>query len=561
MNPLARDLVRTRGRHDDDVIALDPDGRRRRPKDPPWRSVFALAATAAAAGSPALGESPAGVPELRVEGNWVLEDGVYGAVVDLPPDAVADEATAERVRLKVLWFLHRAGYDLATVQARTDGNAIELRVNEGRLEKVVFRGRLTVQTLRFKLALNLPHDVFNRPSLDRQMLELSEAFGTGRASYVLVPTERVQHAGPQLENLGTFRGVALVRPLLPYELHVSFEEKEWDTGVGLDIRSSYPDGLELGANYQGGDLLFPRDRWRVAASAGAWLRERIAGKRFYLALSRVFGEARWVAPPIPGPSTRPFVWAQAELLARQRADLELENVDVANLEGSLHLQQKLGDGVEVSLGGGVQYRSVFDFATTGLKPPPPTEIRSARLRSFGLVRAELTFDDERSDRRHLLTAEARQYFAIEDPLLGQARLRYQRVFALGWHDLRLQANGMFSWSEVLFHYEEPVGGRYLRGVLGGEYVRWVGSASAEFRFSVTRDLYKLSVFHDLAVFGHLDRTGGAETLGTPTVANSFGPGFHALIEGMLQLDLYVAFGFASDGRFESGVHGILQKVF
>ncbi|MHB8879406.1 MAG: hypothetical protein ACYC8T_37400, partial [Myxococcaceae bacterium] len=62
----------------------------------------------------------------------------------------------------------------------------------------------------------------------------------------------------------------------------------------------------------------------------------------------------------------------------------------------------------------------------------------------------------------------------------------------------------------------------------------------------------------LAVFGELDRENGTERL---RVANSFGPGLHLLIEGMMQLDIYVAFGFKSDGKFDTAASAMLLKVF
>jgi hypothetical protein len=170
---------------------------------------------------------------------------------------------------------------------------------------------------------------------------------------------------------------------------------------------------------------------------------------------------------------------------------------------------------------------------------------------------ELIFDRgaQRYDRRHAITAQAQQFFG--EPGFGFLSYRYQGVAPFGWHDLWLKSRGKWLWGEVAFHNEEPVG-EYLHGLFGEQFVDRIGNASVEFRFSVTRDLFKLSLFHDLAVFAELDRQNQTETL---RVANSFGPGFHALIEGMLQLDIYVAFGFRSDGRFDTAASALLQKVF
>jgi hypothetical protein len=42
---------------------------------------------------------------------------------------------------------------------------------------------------------------------------------------------------------------------------------------------------------------------------------------------------------------------------------------------------------------------------------------------------------------------------------------------------------------------------------------------------------------------------------------AFGPSFHALIEGMFQMDLALSFGLLSTGRFDTGVYAVLVKVF
>lgn len=499
--------------------------------------------------------------QLRVRGNVVFLDEVYQALAApvLGEVAKVDDASSELLRQRLLGFLNAAGYELASVRVRPEGGRFVVDVDEGRLEKVVWRGRLTVQTVRFKLALNLPHDVFNRPALDREMRSLAAKLGMARAWYELVPTEEVEHLGPQLEQLPTINGHELVKPRQQWELHIFFTEKEWDTGLGLDLRTGYADGLELGVNYQGEHLLVQNDRWRAAASGGAGLRNHLVNDRLYPAFSRAFAEMRWYTPPVFR-RARPLLWIRGEALMRQRVDLNIENYWNTNADGSAHLDYEFQKGLHLSLGGGFRWRRLFGFFVPEGYERPPTVGDNHRMRTFALLRTELVFDTEqpRWDRRHQLWAELRHFFALRDPSYGEARAAYQRVWAFGWHDLVVRARGAWLWGEVVFHDEELVSGYHLRAVFAHEWVRRVASNQTEFRFSVTRDQYKVSLFHDVAVFGKIDRYTGAEQM---VVGNSFGPGFHALVEGMLQLDLYLAFGFTSDRRFDAGVSVLLHKVF
>jgi hypothetical protein len=534
---------------------------------------------------------------LNIHGNVVIARDVYLSILRLPDDEPWAEATARSARQQILDFLHSSGYDLASVNATVVPGGLDIDINEGRLEKVVFRGRLTFQTLRFKLALSVPFDVFNRPSLDRQMRELAADLRMPRVWYEVIDTEQVKHFGPQLENLGalgTLQGLPLVQPQQPHELHVFFTEHEWDTGANLDIRSGSPDGLEGIVSYQGRDLGYEDDRFRVAASGGGFIRQTLSTGAYYATFTRAFGEIAWYTPPAFG-SARLLVWLRSELLDRQRPDLNLEDYLGLTADGSFNLQLEPKRGLVFSFGIGADYDQLLGHPTLACMPsppppapqqpcssavpvslitpgPPPDYIAAEgyHLWAFGLLRADFIFDPEnqRADRRHQLTLEGRYFLSVAEPQWSQTRLFYQKVFEFGWHDLWLHAAGNWDWGKVYFYREEPVSGRYLRGVFGAEFATRVAALSTEFRFSVTRDLYKISIFNDVAVWGHIDRSTSLQVPDTQQlrVGDSFGPGFHALIEGMFQLDMYLAFGYetavvGSPSDFNVGVVVNLQKVF
>src|SRR5687767_14504172 len=86
----------------------------------------AAAAALALLASP--GGSPLGLADeheiLDIEGNLVLVDEVYLAVVELPDNPEATAATARDVAQQILDFLRRAGYALAKVEATAVGGRI-----------------------------------------------------------------------------------------------------------------------------------------------------------------------------------------------------------------------------------------------------------------------------------------------------------------------------------------------------------------------------------------------------------------------------------------------------
>jgi hypothetical protein len=513
-------------------------------------------------GALALAQESEPLIAIDLRGNEVLPDAVYLAVLQRPRGVATLEHVADVVS-QVETFLHTSGYTLATADGHLEGDAIVVTVNEGLLEKVVFRGRLTFQMIRLRLALDLPHEVFNKPFVEEQLRALSGQLGIDAPDFELVPTAVVKHTGPQVDTfgpLGTIRGATLVRPRQQYELHVFFPERDWSTGAGLDVRSSYFDGFELGVNYQGRGLFFTDDRWRVGVMGGAGLRRSIDTNAFYVFPSRVFAEAQWFTPAFAR-VVRTFVWLRGEGLARQRADLGLENYLSTNSELSANIQVQPLEPARVFIGFGLQHFYLFDQRGPPDRPPPDLR-NETRLRGFVQLGLELVFDsgNARWDRRHALELDGRLWTNVRqlDSInFGLVRLNYQKVFAFGWHDLWLKARGTLLTGDVLFPFEEPLGDN-LRGVFGDIFVRSALAGRAEFRFSLTRDLYKLGVFVDASAWGQLDRVTGAQS---PRFGIAFGPSFHALIEGMFQMDLALSFGLLSTGRFDTGVNALLVKVF
>lgn len=510
------------------------------------------------------GEVDAGL-SLHVRGAAVLPEEVYRAVVVVSPEAPATPETLRSAVAQTESFLRRAGYELAHVGGAIEGNRVILDISEGELEKIVFKGRLTFQMIRFKLAFVLPRDVFNRAEVNRQLKSLAQELDIEPPSWELVPTQNVKHVGPQLVDLGGFStigGIALVKPQQQYELHLSFASKEWSTGLGLDIRISYFDGLELGLNYQGKGLLFDDDRWRTAVMAGIGVRQDILDNAFYLFPSRVFLEGAYYSPRF-AKVVRGFLWLTGEGLARQRKDeLRLENYYSGDVRLSLNIQVQPSELWRLFIGMGLQYYSLGGFASPEGEPPP-TFTPQERWRGFVQLGGNVffgTLPDGRWDRRHALDVDTRLWGNLqhlEQDTYWELHALYQKVFPFGWHDLWVKGRGDAMGGDVIPTFEVPLG-EYLRGNFGDVFLRNGIGARSEFRFSLMRDLYKLGFFVDSVVYGEIDRTLGGQT---PRFGVAFGPGFHALIVGMFQLDMNVSFGLLSTGRFNTGVFASLIKAY
>jgi len=96
----------------------------------------------------------------------------------------------------------------------------------------------------------------------------------------------------------------------------------------------------------------------------------------------------------------------------------------------------------------------------------------------------------------------------------------------------------------------PLAG-YLRGALGDTSVRSSATLLTELRYSLIRDLLKVSVFDAASVFGRIRDRATHDEAAQGAVA--VGLGLHGLVFTVLSVDLYASFGWTTDGRFSPGL--------
>lgn len=417
---------------------------------------------------------------LSIDGNLVLVDEVYLAIVELPRGARAEPATAALAARQVLAFLRRAGYSLASVEARAEGDVIRILVDEGRLARIVVRGRNAVATLAVQLQLDLPFDVFNRLQLER-ILERYAGDGRG-VRYALARVDRVEHTGPQVDPLALLPGGAPLPNESSYELRIVFDGR--GRGAFTLKAGADPDSLRVGGGYAGPLGLLEDDRWEVESQVGANYFEDLARQTDELHFSRVFGDVRWIAPGFLGDVVKPTVRLREDLLRRQRQDLLVENYWWNRVEGAAGLAIEPGVSLRLRAEVGVQRRDLF--AVSQLEGGAEIEpvARSSELRVFGAVTGRLVFDPDnlRIDRYHKIDLDLRQFTEFDGRPFWQLEAEYENVFDFGYNDLWLHAAG--GWLGGAYGVADPIPmtGRYLRGVFGHNlYMDQVASAAVDFR--------------------------------------------------------------------------------
>lgn len=504
-------------------------------------------------------------PQLLVfHGNVTLVEDVYRAVLDLPPETRATPATARAVATKLRRFLHIAGYTLATVQARVDNDRIQVQIDEGRLDKIIFLGGGAFETLRLRLELNLHDDVFNKPELERQLRTLAKRLGLSEFAYDVVPVASVEPQQQlQLDELDPMEklSLGLLRPGRPYELHILVQPGVFQPGISPDLEIDSLEGGGLGATYRTGRLIFREDRVRIGGRLAGALRSKLDGSGTIFTFTRAVSDAAYEAPPLFG-FLRPSLAARVDLSNRQRPDLNLESADFGQLEGAAYARLSPVPELRISLGAGIERRVLYALLpVTGLTPPPEVT-PAADTRYFAEVSFKSTFDPQalRIDRHHELELSARFFGAPRAGTDGSIHLlaRWQKMLALGWNELWLGALGISRSGYVLFPEEESIGGAVLRGPFVNEYARRLAAVQVEYRYSLLRDVFKLGIFNNAVAYGKLDRVARTERLAG---ADSFGLGVHALIIDEFELDAWFGLGVSTGGHFDRGAALQIRQAF
>lgn len=496
---------------------------------------------------------------LEFQGLAALNEFVLRAALDLPRRVKTDPESVAALTGRVLSFLHESGYELATVQGDLRNDRVVLTVNEGRLDKIVFRDRGTFETLRLKLELNLPGSVFNRPLVEQQLAHLRKKYKLTTARYELVAVARSPEDD---ELLGPFKDVKGIDAFVPepgsWELHLFIQQREWQEGWHLHLNLGPPDGAKFDLAYHGANAFMKDDRWSLGGGFG--LRLEKPGRGPFP--SRVTAEGRYFAGSVFVKGLRPSISGAFDLRGRRRADVNLERFFYMLGAGTLGLTAEVDRVLFLGASAGLETRHTFGLEPFDAAIPFELTRPTSAARTYLLGEVSLTFDpnEPRRDQRHILEGEIAYFLTGPDQgALARMRVRHRIPFFFGFHELRFRTQGLLITGDALFTDEEPLDNSFVRGVFGDKYyVRRALGLATEFRLSVARDLFKLSLFSDLSLFGDIDRATGDST---PALATSSGFGFHALVLDALQVDVYLGIGVDTRGDVDVGLAAWLLQAF
>lgn len=524
-------------------------------------SILPVSPSAVVSGSFGTGTSTLAAPPMRTmpiefEGNVVLIPEVYRAVLQYAGWAnapVEPEARAEWLETTLEDFLHASGYELASVAAVRTGSRYELIIDEGRLDKIIFRNVDPWTTVQLIFLLDLPGKVFNRDLLERRLQRVREKMSVRSVTYEVVPLDEPEHQRLQIDDPHIIEGLTLFRPGEPHELRVSFVREDRRAGLEVGLGIQAPDGLVVHGSYLDPGVLVRSDRLFVAARVGIRLGDvgSVPGNR--LGLSQAGAGIEWSTPAI-GDILRFTAGLDAGLEARRREDLQLVNYFFAPIRGALGFSLE-SDSFRFSASGGAEQRFLFEpRVEEGGSAPVVALTRSSSFRPYAQAKLGLIFNPNRlrRDRPHELQLSGRLLWSTSDQeeAIRELAGHYRFTSSIGFDELRLGLRGTWLEGDVPFYSEVPMGAGYLRSAFQGTvYARKVAGLALEYRFSLARDTLKMSLFNDFAVYDSLDLVRLPEGL---EVIDNPGVGLHILLIDAFQVNAYVGLGIRGDGETDVG---------
>lgn len=518
-------------------------------------------------GSSATATASASQDLVIFKGTRLLSEFVYRAVLQLPADATATPAMARSIATTLAAFLRDAGYDLAKVRAQVVGEQIEVDVDEGALDKIIVAGTGWITALRFRGALDLPLDVFNRRAFERQMPQLAKHFGLRGYRFELWPVQLIDKDNALfLGDVEELRAMPLIRPARGYELRIFAETEKWGSGFSPEILLNGRIGTGIGGRYRWKNLIQQGDRWQAHFRAGGALRSPIDPKgASYLVNTNDYLTTRWLSKSWDGTSSglRMTVAPRAELWSLQRKDLQLEGYRIGTLEMGTGAGAQLRPEFSLFFTLGMQRRFIFDLEPAAKRTliDEVTRVPAASWRGFLRANTAYTFNPSelRQDLRNELTVELNLFRPTLAFDTGYVRLDFtgRRLFPLGWHELRASVHFTGELGDVSYVDEIPLADHLRIGSLD-KYTKRATSVSLEFRYSLLRDKVKIGVFNDIGVWRHLGRDDLAQAA---DLAGSSGAGAFLFLFDELQFDLFYGVGWSTTSSVRQGLALAIKEAF
>ena len=468
------------------------------------------------AGSDALAKN------LRIEGLKIFNSRELIRVAGLE-SFEKNPLSAEKAAKAIEEFYRKNRYTLVKIHVVEDSeDALILFVDEGKLARVVVHENNYYYALKIKQAVVIPSRIYNSEIVENIRSGLNNKFGFSRVRFELVKTGDYSGNVFQINRdldmiqIPEMKISFFSRYPAEYELHIYIDPAEAERGFsikkegwGFDVDYHYPSLFIPVFSIYNNDLLLKKDSLETDFSAGfdpglsGYLKIPMKNTfRFPPARRFIEVTAEYRFMPVEDSIFTPVLSGRLYYSNSGRKDLGLTSYQYLNIRGLLAPGITPLENLNIYAGTGCEWINIFD-SEIDYSADEYIQINDGWA-SYPFIEARVLFDPiplrlgTRVEKNYVLRLT--HYFNGEN---------FSEIEMKGAHDiefsnlsiLSFRLRGCVQSSDVPFHHQAAVSGRYFKGFSGRSYYsNMLAAFSAEYRFSVYQDYVYTGFFCDWTVF-------------------------------------------------------------
>ena len=481
---------------------------------------------------------------VQVSGSILPSEVVHDAIWPAPVDDTHVAEWAAAACNRIVQAYHANDYDYARAWfSLEDKKLVWIYVDPGHMH-VSFVGVGGVGAALFRLSLNLPSNVFHKPTVEHALRELKEKYGLVNITY-------------KVRDLGESQ-ITPFGPMVPDRILQIYVVSREFLGWSLDVSVSAAWGVVPAVSYHRASVLLDDDRLFTRVEFALPYRQYLTEEEPRL---------RWVHGGFDAAYRLPRR-LQGRLALRLETSLYLSQFDRPDLSIKTYdfLRSTtvpalvfIRPYLEVSLGAGADVVSIFQVERSSANATDNQALGD--LRSVRALFRLVTNLDPRAlvmqrDQRPWLHLQVDTATSNIQKWLVTTVLTGQEVLSVGRHRFIIRGRGATLAGDVRFWDDVQLASDYQRVFFGNRYwVRQAAQVETAYRVHLWRDGFALGVFHDTSLF--MDRS---QPVHRPTLVDAFGPSVHFLLFDTFALDIYAGFGYSPVG-FDQTITFALQTIF
>ncbi len=466
-------------------------------------------------------------------------------MLDLNNAGISDYVEISK-RIKAFYI--KNGFLLVkTYKVQVTADSLIIYIDEGHLDRIVFRGLNIINTVIIKNDFELKERIFNKITVESEIKRLKKKYNFKDIIYTLIPAQQddnsffLPYQDSNIPGLGTTRLPFPGEYDYIFNLEIKFIRTNLDRSKSLtvDLKTSYNKGFIPEVGYDYPSFLYHNDFFKIRISMGLFYGFDLKFKNYPKWTFFDVNSDYYFAPSFKEFFT-PMVTASASYSKTLRKDIGLISYNYLKLKSIFAPGITLLNSIRIYTGAGVEKVHIYipktdpnaQYIADPKGQPDTWAVFESRIRLDihpWTLKFETIYNYYKSGNK--------SFYELNNNLDGEKKFRSidPYVFSIGYQII---------WKKPPFYHEYSVSDADFKGFMGKSYhTRNILKLSNEYKFSIYRDSYYFGLFTDFAEF-----EGSGYDLKGSQQGIVAGLGNHAIFLDQFEFNIY----FGKDYLFSTG---------